>query len=183
MTGSFILDYYLLVFLASCGVFQMVGAWKAFIGILYLKYRPGSFLLGLALLIGSFTWFFLSEPRNVSDSAHGLNGNEQFAYFFAGSGTALAFTVLVSSLIKWKLGSERSNWWPGLDALKHSSYVRVLYRTWRYKRPKITPETSMIDSTSKESKSYSGPSLGKLPLRLKLIARFVNQTQQIGDFK
>ena len=71
MTGSFILDYYLLVFLASCGVFQIVGAWKALTGMLLLKYRPGSFLLGLALFIASFTWFFLSEDRNMSDSAAG----------------------------------------------------------------------------------------------------------------
>ena len=157
MTGSFILDYYLLVFLASCGVFQMLGAWKAFVGMLYLKYRPGSFVLGLTLLIGAFTWFFLSEPRNVSDDAHGLNGNEQFAYFFAGSGTALAFTLFLSSLINWKLGAERSNFWPGLDALKQGGYVRVIYRNWRYSWPKMVPEISVIESTSKEPLRHEIP--------------------------
>ena len=142
VTSSFILDYYLLVFLVSCGVFQMAGAYKGLIGILYLKYRPGSFFLGLALAIGSFTWFFLSEPRNVPDTAQGLNGNEQFAYFFAGSGAALAFTLLLSSLINRKLSAERSEFPAGLDALKHCSYLRALYRTWRIPWPDRPPETT-----------------------------------------
>ena len=183
MTGSFILDYYLLVFHASCGVFQMVGAWKAFVGILYLKYRPGSFLLGLGLLIGSFTWFFLSEPRNVSDSAHGLNGNEQFAYFFAGSGTALAFTLLVSSLLNWKLGAQRSNLRSGLDALKQSGYLRALYLTWRSPWPKMVPENSIKASTAHGPTGHSGTVLGRLPLRIRMIARIVRQARHTGAFR
>ena len=183
MTGSFILDYYLLVFLASCGLFQIVGAWKAFVGMLYLKYRPGSFLLGLALLIGSFTWFFLSEPRNVSDSAHGLNGNEQFAYFFAGSGTALAFTLLVSSLFNWRLGAERSIFWPGLDALKQSGYMRAVYRTWRYLWPKLFPENCLNTSTAHGPTGHSGTRFGRFPLRMGMIARFVRQARHMGAFR
>ena len=183
MTGSFILDYYLLVFLASCGVFQMIGACKAFVGMLYLKYRPGSFLFGLALLIGSFTWFFLSEPRNVSDSSQGMNGNEQFAYLFAGLGTALAFTLLVSSLINWKLGTQRSDFWPALDALKQSGYLRVFYRTWQHSRPKLVLGTSMIASKNEEAASDSSPSFGRLPLRFGMIASIVRQTRRLGAFK
>ena len=183
MTGSFILDYYLLVFLASCGVFQMVGACKALIGMLYLKYRPGSFLLGLALLIGSFTWFFLSEPRNVSDSAQGLNGNEQFAYFFAGSGTALLFTLMASSVINWKLGAGRSNLWPGLEALKQSCYLRVLYRTWRYSWPQMGPENSINASTAHEPTSHSSTRFWRVPFRFGMIARFVRQTRHMGAFR
>ena len=183
MTGSFILDYYILVFLASSGVFQMVGAWKAFVGMLYLKYRPGSFLLGLVLLIGSFTWFFLSEPRNVSDSAQGLNGNEQFAYFFAGSGTALAFTLLVSSLINWKSGAEESKWWAGLEALKHMGYLRVLYRAWRYALTTMVPKTSTKESTNKEPPSRSSTSFGRFALRLRMIARLVGHARRIGALR
>ena len=183
MTGSFILDYYLLVFLASCGVFQMVGAWQALAGMLYLKRRPMSFLFGLALLIGSFTWFFLSESRNVSDSAHGMNGNEQFAYFFAGSGTALAFTLIVSSLINWKLAAGKPGLLPGLNALKQSGYLRILYRSWRCHWLNMTPGTSMNESTSKDPDDHSSTNSGKLLTRLKLIARFVRQTRRMGAFK
>ena len=183
VTGSFILDYYLLVFLASCGVFQMVGAWKALAGMLYLKHRSASFLLGFALLVGSFTWFFLSESRNVPDSAHGMNGNEQFAYFFAGLGTALAFTLFVSSLINWKLATDRPKLRPGLDALKQSGYLRIIYRTRPYFEATMVPENSMIESTSKIPNNLSSSSSGKLPLRLKIIARFLRQTRQMGAFR
>ena len=129
MTGSFILDYYVLVILAASGVFQAIAAVQGFRGLLFFKYRPSSFLLGLAMLVGSFTWFFISEPRNVSDNAHGLNGNEQFAYFFAGSGTGLAVTLALSSLRNWGLRAGNSTLPAGLDALRDISYVGALRRT------------------------------------------------------
>ena len=129
MTGSFILDYCVLVFWASCGVYQMAAAYGSLHGILLFKRRPVSFLLGLALVAGAFTWFFLSQSRNVPDSAHGMNGNEQFAYFFVGSGTGLAFTLILASVRNWSLGVERTTLPPGLDALREISYLRALYRT------------------------------------------------------
>ena len=128
MTGSFILDYYLLVFVASCGVFQIAAALEGLRGMLIFKYRPGSFLVGLALVAASFTWFFLSEPRNVPDSAHGMNGNEQFAYLFAGLGSGLAFTLVVASLRNWTLGSRATVTSLGLDVLRESSYASALRR-------------------------------------------------------
>ena len=129
MTGSYILDYYGLVILASVGVFQAIAAVQGFRGLLFFKYRPSSFLFGLAMIVGSFTWFFISEPRNVSDSAHGLNGNEQFAYFFAGSGPGLAVTLALSSLRNWGMRAGDSALPAGLDALRDISYVRALQRT------------------------------------------------------
>ena len=183
MTGSFILDYFLLVFLASCGVFQMAGAWKTLAGMLYLKHRAASFLIGLALLIGSFTWFFLSESRNVPDSAHGMNGNEQFAYFFAGLGTALAFTLFLSSLINRKLAPGIPRPSPGLDALKQSSYLRILYQTWLCTGAKAVSENSMIAPKSKGPISHANNALGKRSLRLDKIARFVRLTRHTDAFR
>ena len=184
MTGSFILDYYLLVFLASCGVFQMAAACKGLIGMLFLKYRPGSFALGLALLIGSFTWFFLSEPRNVSDGAHGLNGNEQFAYFFAGSGSGLTFTLLVTSLIYWKLGAGRSTLCAGLDALKQSVYLYAIYRTWRHLWPNNREPRRLNPGTSIDRPvNYSEADLVKLTFRRRMISRLVSQTRRISCFR
>ena len=178
MTGSFILDYYLLVFLASCGVFQIVGAWKALTGMLLLKYRPGSFLLGLALFIASFTWFFLSEDRNMSDSAAGLNGNEQFAFFFAGLGTALAFTLLVSSLVNWGLRPERSSLRPGLEALKQSGYFHVLSQTWR------PPGLKAATGPSGNAPTGLTPGRwGRLALRVKVVARLARQARRIGALR
>lgn len=148
MTGSFILDYYVLVILASAGVFQAIAAVQGFRGLLFFKYRPSSLLFGLAMLIGSFTWFFISEPRNVSDSAHGLNGNEQFAYFFAGSGTGLAVSLALSSLRNWGLRAGDSTPPAGLDALKDISYLRALHGTGRKLKFKTEPGTDASSGRS-----------------------------------
>ena len=137
MTGSFIVDYYLLVFLASCGVFQIIAAHNGFRGMLFFRYRPGAFLFGLALLVAAVAWFFLSEPRNVSDNSHGLNGNEQFAYFFGGLGTGLAFTLIVASLRNWGLAPKQAELPSGLDALRETTYLRAGFQAWRRFRPRF----------------------------------------------
>lgn len=132
-TGSFILDYSILVFFAACGVFQMAAAFNGLRGLLFLSSGRISFLLGLALLVAAFAWFFLSEPRNVPDTSQGLNGNEQFGYFFAALGAALAFTLLASSLRNLSLGADPSQQGqrppPGMDALRQSNYLRAVCRT------------------------------------------------------
>ena len=120
MTGSFILDYYLLVLLASCGLFQVIAARNGVRGMLFFKHRLGSFIFGIGLFAAAFAWFFLSESRNVPDTALGLNGNEQFAYFFAGSGTGLALTLGLASVLNWSLGKNT-----GKNAGKNSGKGRV----------------------------------------------------------
>ncbi|PKB66731.1 MAG: hypothetical protein BZY81_06430 [SAR202 cluster bacterium Io17-Chloro-G4] len=131
MTGSFILDYYLLVVIASCGVFQVIGALQGFHGMTFFSNRSASIAIGLAALAGAFAWFFLSQPRNVPDSALGLNGNEQFAYFFAGSGTGLALTLILSSLRQLRFGADRRELPDGLDALRESTYLLAIFRMFR----------------------------------------------------
>lgn len=163
MTGSFIADYYLLVFLASCGLFQMSAAHKGFRGMLFFRHRPSSFLLGLASLVVALAWFFLSEPRNVSDSGHGLNGNEQFAYFFAGSGTGLAFTLIVATLSRWAFRAWRSDLSSGqdavgLDALKEATYFHAMKRTWGRPRPRLGPNAETpADHLDVEPDTLSNP--------------------------
>lgn len=131
MTGSFILDYYLLVLFSATGLFQMAAARAGLRGLLIFHRRRAAWLLGSALMAGALAWFFLSQSRNVPDTALGMNGNEQFAYFFAGSGTALAITLVLSSLRNWSLGAGASNIPTGLDGLRDANYARALWSTWR----------------------------------------------------
>ena len=127
MTSSFVPDYLALVFFASCGVFQMAAACNGLHGLLFFKGRRTAFLFGLALWVAAFAWFFLSEPRNQPDTGLGLTGNQQFGYFFVGSGAGLAFTLLVSSVRNLGLGKEPPQ--AGLDALRQSNYLRAIYQT------------------------------------------------------
>ena len=129
MDGSFILDYFLLVLVASCGLYQMAAAYNRLRGLMLLESRGLTFLLGLGLWVGAFAWFFLSEPRNAPDTGAGLTGNEQFGYFFAGGGAGLAVTLVATSLRNWGMGKgERTT--PrahGLDLLRESNYARALH--------------------------------------------------------
>jgi len=131
VTGSFILDYLILVFWGSCGVFQLAAAYNTIRGLLFFQDRRLSALLGLGLIVAAFAWFFLSGPRNVPDTGPGINGNEQFGYFFAGSGAGLAFTLLASSLRNRELGRGRLSVPSGMDALRETNYLRALYGTLR----------------------------------------------------
>jgi hypothetical protein len=130
VTGSFIADYLILVFLSSCGVFQMAAAWNGLNGLLLLPRSVPSFALGAAACVAAGCWFFLSEPRNVPDTALGLNGNEQFGYFFAGSGLGLAFTLAVSTIVSTlrtaRSGASRNQIPKGLDALREFNYLQAL---------------------------------------------------------
>ena len=129
MSESFILDYFLLVFAASCGLYQMTAACNALRGLMLFRSKGLTFILGLTLWVGAFVWFFLSEPRNMPDTGAGLTGNEQFGYFFAGGGAGLAVTLAVTSLRNWRLGKETAACPAGLDALREVGYARALYRS------------------------------------------------------
>ena len=126
MTGSFVLDYTLLTFLLSCGVFQTAAAFGGFSGLQFFHGRAVSVVFGSAVFTAAFVWFFLSQSRNVPDTGLGLTGNEQFGYFFAGSGLGLAFTLALASLLRRNLGRGLGRLPRGLDALKLATYDRCL---------------------------------------------------------
>ena len=127
MDGSFILDYFLLVSVASCGLYQMAAAYNRLRGLMLLESRGLTFLLGLGLWVGAFAFFFLSEPRNAPDTGAGLTGNEQFGYFFAGGGAGLAVTLAATSLRNWGMGKRTTPRAHGLDTLRESNYGRALH--------------------------------------------------------
>ena len=134
----FALDYFLLVFIAACGVLQMVASYRGLKGLLLLRNRRWALGLGLAVLVLSFIWFFGSAPRNIPDTAGGLDGNEQSALFTLAAGSALLFTLLLSSLRNFKLGNGDDFYLPGLDALRETNYLRALRSTlkavWKHAR-------------------------------------------------
>ena len=107
----------------------MVASYKGLHGLTFFRNRYVTFIVGIIMLISSFAWFFLSEPRNVPDTAAGLSGNEQFGLFSLAAGCATIFTLLFSSLRNYNLGNKLDSFQPGLDALKETTYARALLRT------------------------------------------------------
>ena len=134
MTGSFVLDYVLLVFLASCGLFQAAAALNGIRGLLIFPSRSLSIAVGLALIVAAFAWFFLSQPRNEPDTESGLNGNQQFGYFFAGMSLGLLFTLVISTLRHWRMREGQGPLTWGLDALCRANYLSCLIAAGREAR-------------------------------------------------
>lgn len=108
------------------GVLQMVASRGGFRGMLLVQAPPLAFLLGLCAVIAAFAWFFASEPRNLSDTEGGLDGNRAASMFCAASSLAVFTTLLLSSLVNRSQGRDGRPPSPGLDALGHTTYLRAL---------------------------------------------------------
>ena len=74
---SFAADYVLFIFLASLGVVQLAALKNRLKGLYFIRIPLLNFVAALALVVGSFVWFFVSEPRNLPDTGGGLDGNQQ----------------------------------------------------------------------------------------------------------
>ena len=129
MVGAFALDFLVFVFIAALGVLQMVAAHTALRGLLFVRVRPLAFLAGLVTTATAFLWFFISEPRNVPDTAGGLDGNQMAGLFAIGAGSALVLTLLLSSMCNRSLGRQGQQFNPGLDALRETTYLNALFST------------------------------------------------------
>ena len=129
MAGSFILDYLLFVFIAAFGALQMAAACGPLPGLLLIRSRPLAFGSGLVITVAAFLLFFMTEPRNISDTEGGLNGNQTAGLFTLGAGSALILTLVLSSISNRALGKGQQQYSPGLDALKETTYFNALTTT------------------------------------------------------
>jgi hypothetical protein len=100
--------YFLLAFLAILGVLQLVAARRKLIGLSLWGSRNSAlgYLLGAALTAGAFAWFFATTPEVFIP---GLAGSELAILFGAAGICALAFTLLVSSILHGIQHRERSD--------------------------------------------------------------------------
>ena len=129
MAGPFTLDYLVFVFIAALGVLQVVAAYSALMGLLLIRPRALAFVIGAAVTALAFLWFFLSEPRNVSDAEGGLDGNQMAGFFAVGAGSALVLTLLLSSISNRSLAKSDHQCADGLDALRETTYLKALRGT------------------------------------------------------
>lgn len=144
MFNEFGRDYFLLVFVASLGVLQIAGAYSRLYALLIFG-RRFSVILGYAAVVLGFTLFFTSEPRNVPDTARGLDGNQQALLFSAAALSALITTLLCSSLRNWStLGVDEPV--RGIDALRRTSYLRLMMKGLDHHWKHLTESTRRSSS-------------------------------------
>jgi hypothetical protein len=118
-------DFFLMNFVAALGVLQMAASYASLRGILFLRHRALSGILGFLAVVGAFLWFFISEPRNLPDTGGGLSGNEDAWLFCAAGACAILFTLAATSVLNRRMGREYASRRPGLDALEHTTFYRA----------------------------------------------------------
>ena len=97
-------------------------------GLLLLKSRVPSFVLGISLILGSIIWFFLSEDRNISDINGGLDANTQAVGFFLGSLIAMILTLIISSIFNsgFKVTKVDQIHTDGIESLYEQNYFSAI---------------------------------------------------------
>lgn len=135
---TFAIEYVIWVFLACCGVLQLVAWYNHLDGLLLAPRRSLASAMGAALLAGSFVWFFASRNRNVPDTAEGIAGSAAFGLFVLGCALALLFTLILSSFLSPVRRREPPPGSRGLEALQQTTYLKALrasledqWRHWR----------------------------------------------------
>ncbi len=126
---SFEADYILFIFLASLGVVQLAALKNRLKGLCFIRIPVLNLALALALVAGSFLWFFISEPRNLPDTGDGLDGNQQAMYSVVAAISAVLFSLAATSLINLGIhrGGDRQE--SGLQAMRRATYFSALRRT------------------------------------------------------
>ena len=126
---AFAADYVLFIFLASLGVVQLAALKNGLKGLYFIRIPLLNFVAALALVVGSFVWFFVSEPRNLPDTGGGLDGNQQAMFSVAAAVGAVLFTLATTSLLNAGFGRGEELKGTGLQALRRTNYFIALRRT------------------------------------------------------
>ncbi len=102
-------NYFLLAFITIVGVLQFVAARHRLIGLTLtgsVRKPIWGYLLAVVLIVVAFAWFFADTPEVFTP---GLAGSELVLLFGAAGVCALAFTLLVSSVLHGIQHRERSD--------------------------------------------------------------------------
>jgi hypothetical protein len=118
-------DFLVMNLIGALAVLQIAAARGDLRGMMFLPSKRVTAALGFLALAGAFAWFFASEPRNYADDAGGLNGNEDAGLFCLACVLAIAFTLLSTSAINWKLGRDKTSHPGGIEALRETTFLRA----------------------------------------------------------
>lgn len=122
-------DYFIFVFLSCLGVVQIAAAYAGLWGLLLLRSRWFSALLGVGLIGIGFAWFFAPGPRHIPDTEGGLDGNAQALVFVLALGAALLFTLTFASVANSRFLRPPEHPPEGLEALREATYAQALRRS------------------------------------------------------
>jgi hypothetical protein len=123
MTG----DYILYNLIACLGIIQAGVSYAGIKGLCFFKRPIYAYIFALVAVSVSSAWFFTIKDRNIK----GLEGTEQFTFVITATGSALAATLVLSSLINWRMKSKNppiseDSLGPGFEALKYMTFFQAI---------------------------------------------------------
>ena len=96
------LDYFILVFLSSLGVYQIVSVYAKLDGLCFFRQPVIQYIFGILAIIGAFGWFFTSEERNIHTT---IEGSQQLGLFLGSIVASWVFTNILASIMQAKVSS------------------------------------------------------------------------------
>jgi hypothetical protein len=120
------LDYFILVFIASLGVYQIVSIYAKLDGVCLFKQRWLQYIFGLLAIAGAFGWFFTSKERNVQ---HTVEGAQQLGLFLGAIVASWVVTNILASIIQAKVDTkidapgEEKQYKLGIENLKTRTFL------------------------------------------------------------
>ena len=117
------LDYFLLVFISSFGVYQIASIPAKLEGLWLFRFSKVQYTFGALTIVGAFGWFFADEERNVQ---HTVEGSEQLGLFLAAIVSSYVVTAILSSIVQARLGSPKDT---PIKGKQHEQGVETLKTT------------------------------------------------------
>jgi hypothetical protein len=97
------LDYFILVFIASIGVYQIAAIYAKLDGLCFFRHPVIQYIFGILAIVGACVWFFTSKDRNIHTS---VQGSQQLGIFLGSIIASYVFTVILSSIMQAKVSTQ-----------------------------------------------------------------------------
>jgi hypothetical protein len=131
------LDYFILVFMSSLGVYQITAIHAKLDGLCFFRHPVVQYIFGILAIIGAFGWFFTSTDRNIHTT---VEGAQQLGLFLGSIVASYVFTAILASVMQAKVsakeGSPRESrqYKMGIETLKKTTLFGGIMSSLRRER-------------------------------------------------
>jgi hypothetical protein len=122
--------FFLYMFVAACGVLQIISAYNHMKAFSFFKKPAWAYVFGICAIVGMNLMFFLTGDRNVEQPR--LEGAQTISISFLAFVAAVFLTLLLAWFIKRKEtpDSIETDYPEGMEALERHTYVPLIKRLW-----------------------------------------------------
>jgi hypothetical protein len=124
-------EYFYLVTIAAIGAIQAAVAYNGLKGISFFRQRIFNYLFALLTIGPSMARLFTWNQRNPVGI---IEGAQQFYFFMLALVIAIAFTLIVSSLLRHSSLHGNHPQYDGLEALREVTFFQAIWRRYIHKQ-------------------------------------------------